>query len=208
VTALLLERSFAKGITGWTPSAEECPPGGGSYAWSVRALRGRETSGWSEPLFFAVLRDSTRADQSLQEDATEVDAPVGSRGSRGVKRDVFGPNAPSGADPERLRQRSLGGAALAVGSSGVVEAVSFVGNGQGLTDLTWGNIDGVPADLADGDANPTISCDWAGNHYVSSGYDGGAFVQCGMTVTCTSGKVTAMVKVNTIPGGGGCPPNV
>jgi hypothetical protein len=51
----VLQQSFAGSVTGWTPSLERCLKRSGSYAWSVRAVGGRETSDWSRPSLFAIV---------------------------------------------------------------------------------------------------------------------------------------------------------
>jgi len=55
----VLEKSFAEGITSWTPSGKECLVAGGTYAWTVRALDGADQpiggeAAWSAPLRFRV----------------------------------------------------------------------------------------------------------------------------------------------------------
>ena len=48
----VVEKSFGKGTSGWTPSGGECLAAGGTYAWTVRPLTGEAV--WSTPLRFRV----------------------------------------------------------------------------------------------------------------------------------------------------------
>ena len=66
-TEPLLSTVLPAGVPSWTPSAGNCPPAGGSYAWSVRALDGQEAGVWSEVSLFQVSRKPS---------ATEVETAI------------------------------------------------------------------------------------------------------------------------------------
>lgn len=55
----LVSVRFPERVQSWTPSAQQCLQRGAEYAWSVRALKGRETAEWSEPVLFEVAAAPT-----------------------------------------------------------------------------------------------------------------------------------------------------
>jgi hypothetical protein len=58
----LLRQSFPGSVESWTPSLDSCLERGGQYAWSVRAVGGRDASEWSSPSLFDVAPGPSEAE--------------------------------------------------------------------------------------------------------------------------------------------------
>ena len=132
----VLRQAIAGSALGWTPSLDLCLERSGQYAWSVRAVEGRdEVSEWSSPYLFEVVSGPSGAEfeEALQvvrqylagqseREATQGGAPSPSSESRRTP-------------PAAMPQAAVAPAETKLSVDGNVDAVSFTGDGSGLSGL-------------------------------------------------------------------------
>ena len=137
---VLRQRISGSALT-WTPALSRCLERGGRYAWTVRALGGREASEWSTPALFQVAAPT--AEQF--EEALEVvraylalQAGDGPQATATAKAETeVGPGSEL-ATADSPSARAAAPTELFVSQG--VEAASFKGDGSELTALTPENL--------------------------------------------------------------------
>ncbi len=149
----VLSETLAGSASSWTPSLDRCLERGGRYAWSVRAVGGKEASEWSAPSLFEVASGPSEAEfgEALEivrqflamerggeaEGAAEEDLEVKSEGK---------------APTPTLGSAVVGTTQLSV--DGGVVATSFTGDGSTLTALDPANL-AAAVQLAQGGTGAT-----------------------------------------------------
>jgi len=142
----VLSETFAGSASSWTPSLDRCLERGGRYAWSVRAVGGKEASEWSALSLFEVASRPSQAelDEALAlvrqyfvtEGGAELKGVAEAEAQSNREASPSSPGAPAAG--------VVGTTQLSV--DGGVVATSFTGDGSTLTDLTAANVSGTLAD--------------------------------------------------------------
>ena len=132
----VLRRTFDGSVFSWTPSLDTCLERGGQYAWSVRAIGGKEASDWSPPSLFQVVSGPSELEfeealqvvrEYLAEEATgSVEGSVGVTGSlSGVSTTpVTGSAGEAASSPSKLSV-ATGDSALQVNGAAVVTTATL-----------------------------------------------------------------------------------
>jgi hypothetical protein len=121
----------------WTPSLDRCLERGERYAWSVRAVGGKEASEWSAPSLFQV---AARPSEAEFEEAVEVVRSYLAVEREGAESASTARESSAVAEPEGpatsgapTTRAAPAGTQLSV--DGNIDAISFTGDGENLANV-------------------------------------------------------------------------
>jgi len=189
----VLRRSFPGSVDGWTPALDQCLERGGRYAWSVRAVGGKEASEWSELSLFEVASGPSEEEfeEALQvvrkylgEETTGSANASAEGASAGVSATIVTPSAGGATTGPSPLAPAVGDSALQVNGSPVVTVATMAGALCSSLDLRYlDQGDGTVLDCNTGliwlkDANCFDSRQWVQAEADAAGLADGV---CGLT---------------------------